>query len=111
MSLVSDDVDSSSTSKSNTKYTVRSLSRATNKTKSTLPTSPRKKVAVLSKLAHGLSPKNKNLVFKATQRANSKLQCMKWLDSLTYPRQQLTKLLPFLKDLTCHIVNPIINRQ
>ena len=38
--------------------------------KSTLvTTSPRKKVAVLSELVHGLYPKTKNLVFKASQRS------------------------------------------
>ena len=66
MTLVSDDLDSSSTSTSSTKYIVRSLSRATNKTKSTLPNSLRIRVAVLSKLVYGLSLKSKNLVFKAS---------------------------------------------
>ena len=66
MPLVSDDLDSSSTSTNSTKYTVRSFSRATIKTKTTLPTIPRKKVALLSKLVHGLSQKSKNLGFKAS---------------------------------------------
>ena len=39
------------------------------------------------------------------------IQCMIWLDTLTYPRQQRTELLPFLKDLTFHIVNRIVKRQ
>ena len=74
-SFVSGDADSSSISTSSTKYTVRSLSRTTNKTKSTLPTSPGKKVAVFSKLVHGLSPKSKNLVFKGIIKRAEPCKC------------------------------------
>lgn len=107
MSIVSDDLDSSSTSSSSTEYTVKLLSRATNKTKNTLPTSPRKKVAALSKLVHGLSSKSKNLVFKASQHSMHDMTG----SPNVQPRQQQVELLPFLKDLTCHIVNLIIKRQ
>ena len=107
MSIVSDDIDSSSKSTRSTKNTVKLLPRATKKTKNTLPTSPRKKVAALSKLVHVLSSKSKNLAFKASQRSMHDMTG----SPNVQPRQQQAELLPFLKDLTCHIVNPIIKRQ
>ena len=83
MPLVLDDLDSSSTSTNSTKYTVRSFSRATIKTKPLYQLSPEKRLLFCQNWSMAYLRKVKTWDLKLLD-----IQCMIWLDMLTHPRQQ-----------------------